>query len=275
MRSLVSVFGVASLVALLCPGVYADVEEYNFVKLRVGQQTGDGVTPGGPYQYEAFAQVFTSNFSDFTSVTLNGPTGSGVSTPLANVSSANDWEFYSPFGTQAALDAAYPAGEYMLDATGPLGTFSETVQMPATTFPDQPVFTGSVYSMLQGMNPSQDVPVTWAPPTGNLWILGVEEVNGPEVFFLSTLTGEPQGGTSASLPGGTLQPNTQYEAYLLVGNATQDVRDSFDTGQSIAAPGLASETRIAFETGDAIPEPTALAALAAALLALAARRGRG
>lgn len=255
------------------PSLSGDVLEWSFGKLRLGEQTANNTAPS-TFEYEVFAELDTNNpIGDFTSVTLTGP---GVSMALDNFGGP-DWEFYQSFSTQAAMDAAFAAGTYSLDASVPLGIISEELLMTTTTFTDVPVFTGSVYSDLQGMDASQDFSFSWNAPPPDGWMLFVEEANGPEVFVMSGFGNDTSGDTGVTMAGDTLQAGTDYEAYLVFGSITDDVRDSFLTGNGIA-PAFGSETFIAFTTGAAsIPEPSGLGLVFFLLagLALTRRHHRG
>jgi hypothetical protein len=246
----------ALIVACLTSTAAADVIDYSLAKILLHEQTANNTAPTVLEGAELFGQIALNNGTDFTSVSLGGAVGSPIPFSTTNAF-FDDWEFFQDFPSQAQLDAAFPNQTYTFDASGSpgLGTFSENVTLSGV-YPGIPFYTGTVFSDAQGFDASAPFTFTWNAVSGNSFFLTIEEVDGPEVFFVD---GFGSSDTSAIIPGGTLTAGTDYEAYLAFANVTADQRDSFPQGEGLS--GLARETYFEFTPGTGtpiVPEPSTL-----------------
>ena len=152
---------------------------------------------------------------------LSGGNVTSVSplSPMTLTGSNGNYSFGTPFvGSKAALDADLPNGTiYTYNLTG--GTFNGQSATLATPASDEyagtvPFFTGSTYNALQGLNPSTAINLTFntygTPPGVNtpLTFIGITQVSNSQ--FVYGTSGDNT-LNSATVPGGTLLPNTQYD----------------------------------------------------------------
>lgn len=246
----------------ITPTANADVVDYSLAKFLHYQQTANNAAPTTLTQANIFAQVNVGNANDFTSVSVSGGDG------LVLSRTGRDWEGSTNYGSQSALDAAFPSGTtYMLNASGALGSFSESIEFDGSdSFSDTPFFTGNVYSDAQGMNPSQSFTFTWNTPPADGFFLYVEEASGFPVFEFD---GFGLSGTSAVAPAGTFSAGTGYVVHIDFIDATEGTRDSFQTGTEFT--GYVSTTSFQF-TPTSVPEPSSFAIMALGLSRLFFRR---
>jgi len=228
--------------------VYADVDGYLILKLQGFEQTANDAQPTFPSdELDFIAEILTTALNDFTAVSLTGATV----TPVALTEDAFEWFFLDEYGTKAALDLAYPNGNpYTLDGTGGnLGPLSEPITFGTENYPTVvPFFTGNTYNDLQGVNSDPPINLTF-----NMASLGgaqvnfvgliVEDASANGVYFQELTVSS----TSATIPAGTLLPNTDYTVFLEWSADTVDAPvTSFSPG--VGASGFALETYIEFKT---------------------------
>jgi hypothetical protein len=121
---------------------------------------GNSLTPNGAF-YSADLNSSVANAYSSVTMTYPGP-GSPLNIPQTT---ATVYHYQSPgFATQAAMDTAFPFGTYTFTASngGPADTasFQYTVNDYAQS---TPFLTGTDYTSLQGMNPSQAFTFHFSP----------------------------------------------------------------------------------------------------------------
>ena len=250
------VIAVAWIVCLFASGsLQAEVTQWRLSKLRVYEQTANNTQPTQNPTSVFQADVRTENFSDLTSLSLGGAPGSPVSLngPMGFGSNYR-WRIDQDFADEAAMDTAYPDNaSYTLDSQGPQGSTSESIAFSGTFPVEIPFFAGQVYQNLQGMDPSQNFPLTWDTlPSGVNAFVFIDDDSAGTVVFDEEVTGL----TSTVIPGGKLSPNTEHIALIAYFAETTDARDGFTTGQGSTE--FITLTELFFTTGAAIPEPSSL-----------------
>jgi len=184
------------------------------------RQTGPAtvVLGSNPYEFNAFLNLTGPGRVLSASVT---PAGRSA-IPL--VSSEEGWDLFSTFSSQAALDGAFPNGEFALKITGQSdGPRTVTLLLGGDAFPPVPTLNG--FDDLQRLVPGNPLTLSWQPFTGGaatdfvqLTIRADHGMSEETVFR----TGEPgQPGalngtqTSVTVPAGTLTPGPSYSGELL------------------------------------------------------------
>lgn len=122
-------------------------------------QTGDGNSlADGGFFFDAL--LHSTDPGEFASATLTYP-GSGSPATLSIPLDPFVLIYASSiYGTQAAMDADFPTGDYVFDA----GAFSTTVTYAGDDYPQSlPYLTGTDYSDLQGMDAAVWVRSSWSP----------------------------------------------------------------------------------------------------------------
>lgn len=167
-------------------------------------------------------------FSTFVSSPTLGPvvTAASITRPngtQTNLSSFGVFQFSQSFNTQAALDAAYPAGNYSL-------RFSQTglpervisINVPAEVPPIPKI---SNFASTQAWNAAQDFTLQWNVFTGaadqDYLSLFLSDSEG-EVIFQAPDACVPRelpvSATSIVIPASTLAPNQTYTGQIIFGN---------------------------------------------------------
>ncbi len=217
-------------------GSAPDVEEYLIVKGQVFTQTSTGVPmprlDEPPFEFSA--SVSPSSEGNVISATLQKPNGSTVAL-TTNAMDGSEFRLEGRYATKGALDTAFPNGTYHLDiVTAHQGTKSLTRATGSEDYPSTPHI--SNWTALQNTQAGSDVNVTWdafVGGTANDYVqFSIDEETGDSIFE----TGNPGEATalngtntSATIPGGTLQPGRTYRARVLF------ARGSFET---TAYPGV-------------------------------------
>ena len=230
--------------------VYADVDEYEILKIQEYEQTANNVQPTTPTEFFFEVDISTTASGDFAAVNLGGAPAS----PVALFNDALSWKLFDQYMSKTALDNAYPnANSYTLDTSGGnlVDPFSEPITFGATDNYSTvvPFFTGSTYNDLQGADSNAAINLTWnLPSSGGTQVKSVEvsidEVPFNLLYFEELTVSE----TSTMIPASTLSPNTDYIVFLVWSSDVVDTRNDFLTGEGISA--FALETRIEFTTAD-------------------------
>jgi hypothetical protein len=135
------------------------------------------------------------------------------------------------FATLAALDAAYPPGDYTFTIQSTSGSQPTTVNFPPTlTQPPAPHLTN--YLAAQSVNPAQPFSLGWDPLPGGSAAdcISVEIYGGvyqtPTIGMAGALNGT---ATAVVFPAGTFQPNSHYSGcvtfyhYQMITNGTAHI----------------------------------------------------
>jgi hypothetical protein len=222
------------------------------------------------------AEATSTTSPDFATVKLTPPIGS-LQSLTESPSGSGLWNtsFSSNvFATKSLLDAAFPTGAYTITGTGGSAPTTSTINDTQSAYPlSVPFLSGTSYSSLQGLNPSNPITVTWDSfQTGSI-------ANSPYVFF--TIIG-PSGdvynqilastATSVSFSANTFSSNTAYSFQLGF------VNDILSTDPS----GVFQDNRFAYLTSgtflsgpSSVPEPsTIVMSLSACVIGLGASHVR-
>jgi len=230
--------------------VYADVDEYEILKIQEYEQTANNVQPITPTEFFFEVDISTTASGDFAAVNLGGAPAS----PVALFNDALSWKLFDQYMSKTALDNAYPNGNsYTLDTSGGnLGPFSEPITFGTENYSTVvPFFTGSTYNDLQGADSNAAINLTWnLPSSGGAQVkfvsVSIDEVPFNFLYFEELTVSD----TSTMIPASTLSPNTDYIVFLQWSSDIDDTRTDFLTGEGISAFSL--ETRIEFTTADVL-----------------------
>ncbi|MFT5129218.1 MAG: hypothetical protein ACI8W8_002840, partial [Rhodothermales bacterium] len=123
-------------------------------------------------------------------------------------------EFFLEFGSQGALDTAYPNGDYLFSITGDFSADVD-IELMGDNYPSPaPAFTN--FSAMQDVDPDQDFTVTWSsfanPQPNNSLIEIAVETPEEDVIFQASV--QPSSTTSLTIPVGTLSPDTTYLVFV-------------------------------------------------------------
>jgi hypothetical protein len=202
--------------------IVPDVLNYYVMKLEAYLQVGPtNLVPDtnfGPFN--AFLNVVQSATGTVWFALVVLPTGAEVALPLGG--SGLELENMESFPTQAAIDTAYPPGNYTfwLDAVDD-GTLSPVLTMPSAAYPSPPQV--SNFAAAQAINPLSPFTLQWnaipgAATNGVLWVFATD-ANGDRVFSTpdpATNPGAALPGTATStvIPTNTFQPGQAYTGWI-------------------------------------------------------------
>ncbi|MGA7241475.1 MAG: PEP-CTERM sorting domain-containing protein [Bryobacteraceae bacterium] len=255
----------AGLLILLTPAVHAGNISFVDIFGNISYvQTGDG---------NALSLNGTFFSLDLNSSTPNAYTSASVSYPGPDSPQALPQSSPTDYGFQtgllpdlATLEAAYPFGTYSFQGMNGPDTDTATLTYSADDYSQSnPFLTGTDYSSLQGMNPTQAFTFHFSP-----YVTGPNATEGDIFFTISDVTtgqtvfttgGLPSTTTSVVLPANVLAHGDLFDYELDYSN-----RDfSSDTGGANFPPFVGFDTRADGEfTTSAAPEPGGLAMLAIA-----------
>lgn len=180
------------------------------------------------------------------------------------------------YPTQAAMDADLPQADYDFEATNSVTLDSEDVYYTydQDAYPlSDPQLDAASFNDLQNLNPAQTLDLnfnsfiqsTSPVPDENYVFVSIYNPDFSLAFnqgFLSPTT------TSATVPGGTLAPNTMYDLSIIFDSRL----DGYDDSDSIPVQ-QAFDNRLDIDfTTTAVPEPASLGLLGIGAMALLARR---
>ena len=253
-----------ALTSLSIPGPLfaAPIEFVVMTRTEFLTQTGDGNSVSSSlFRLDAVLNE-TPPDQSFTSASLTLP--DGTTTHGLSPLNATTWVFSAPFGTLAAMDSAFPTGTYTYSTTNPAA--STTLAYAANAYPPAPFLTGTDFSTLQGLDPSD-------PFTFHFSAFPTDPALTEQLIFFSVVD-EATNATVANgafldettstffLAPNTLLPNHAYVYELLYSNRIFGAAN----GDASFGPGLAFERRTSarFVTGDivaSVPEPGTLCLL--------------
>jgi hypothetical protein len=245
------------MLAVMSTGNAQTISQAPIFKTGTFQQTSSSA-PSAANGFFWDARLFLNNPGDFDSVTLTYP-GAGSPTTLA-LTNPTTFDKSSSFGTQAAMDAAFPFGTYtftaMKSGTGATSTLSTSYSQDAYPL-SIPSLTTTSWNALQGLRPSQAQSISFAPftPSGSadesfvffsIFDSGNNRVFGQDFLAAST--------TSVLLPANTLNFQSTYTFDLIYSDRiVPGLNPRHDLGFDYLTLGT-------FRTS-AVPEPGAVAVM--------------
>ncbi|TWT32441.1 hypothetical protein KOR34_42040 [Posidoniimonas corsicana] len=267
MRPRCALFAVLMLFVLSADSARAVVIEWTLGRLSAYLQDGSNLAPAAPSFHEVFAQFASDDPFEFSGVVLEHPTGPDA--PLDAMPGGTRWDISSGYFSTSQLETAWPAGDYTLAANSGSSTIRESVALRSHDVDSVPYFTGSVYEVLSGLNPSRPVTLEWNAPGAEVdrVTVHIASLSGGQAPIAVDATGQ----TSLPLPAGTLAPNTVYSLSIEFSSEQADQPDAFSSGEGKSV--VKNITEIAFTTGE-VPEPSGLVAGALLAVGLSARRRR-
>jgi hypothetical protein len=194
-----------------------DVTGFFFLKSLVNTQSTAGVPvpDTSPYRFRASVDTAVGGL-------LSGSVGipGGFTQPLIS-DGPDSWGAEASYRTAGALEADYPAGNYLLTLrTAHDGNKALTVAFPAGVFPNAPQVVN--FAAAQAVVTTAPFAPTWtafAGGTVNDYVrFSVETADGNEVFRTAEpgKSGALNGtSTSVTIPPGTLTPGQSYNAGIL------------------------------------------------------------
>lgn len=198
----------------------ADVSFMGVVKGVAHWQTGPTTVAleSNPFQFNAFLDPSAPGRVLSASVTVAGRTA----TPLG--SDGDSWDLFSGFSSQAALEAAYPNGNFTLSIIGQNdGARSVVVLLAGDAYPAIPTLNG--FNALQSVAAGSPLTLSWQPFTGGTATdfvqLEIRTSGGQsdETVFETAGPGEPGSlngtHTSVTVPAGALTAGRSYSGRLL------------------------------------------------------------
>lgn len=205
----------------------ADVSQFRVLKGQYFAQTSTSAPTAETTTNFAFQCVAEAQMDGLlTNLTFTAPSAQPVTVSPKN---NGKFDFERDFGTQAALDAAYPDGNYVLTMkTVNDGTRTATLGLsggPSDPYPAMPHI--SNFTAAQAVDPASDFTLTWDSLAGtvNDFVYVQIRDSGRNEVFGSPSPGTPGSldGTSTSLfiPARTLRPGQVYQVELFIARGYQ------------------------------------------------------
>jgi hypothetical protein len=266
------IFRIVSCVAVLASSAQAGISNVYMGRNDSWNQTGDGNTLTSKGSFFS-ADLFSDSANEYDAVQMTYP-GPGSPVVLPQVSPTQFHYQTGYYANQAAMDAAFPMGNYAFAASlggGTPDTTSFTYQndyYPSTL----PYLAGTTFSQLQGMDATKSFTFQFSPfvpgtlPTNNesnIFLTIYDQTKGMFVFNDGFL---PNTTTSVVVPANTLTPGDSYSYELIFDNRA--------TG--LDSPGATFSAQISYDyradgnfTAASVPEPTAIVLVAPVAMCLA------
>jgi hypothetical protein len=184
-------------------------------KIHFYDQTSAGaptLEPEIPYFFTASTTLASNRTA--TGITLTTPPG-GVSNLTQNFVAPENYFLFGIYSNLTAFNAAFPAGNYVFNVMASTSNQNVTVNLPAgMTQPNAPHVAN--YAAAQAINPAQPFQLTWDAFQGGTTFDHISLSIGdtfetPDAGSLGALNGT---ATSFTIPAGTLQPGSNYNATL-------------------------------------------------------------
>lgn len=193
---------------------FADVTEFDLVKIEVYEQDSDAV-PTAPVLFILNAFVEASP-GDAGMISINGDQLKEFEPGL--------WELVAEFADPFLFEGTYPStAPYQLNLNGgSLGTQIENMSFPPEAYPNVPAFTPESFLAMQGADPYLDLTLEWVTPVdANLIVLSIYDSVADD-YIVDT---EFASGTSYTIPAGVLTAGRTYEIELIYANVEFGVGD--------------------------------------------------
>ncbi len=257
----------------LIPTAQATISFVDLYHTNVFLQTGNGNTVSYDGSY-ATMSLYSTDPNEFTSVSSTYP---GPDSPVTLAQDALTQYGYGStyFGSQAAMDAAFPTGTYSFAAQRSVGgPLAASTTYSGNAYPQtQPFLLGTNFTDLQGMHSASPFAFQFStftpdPSTDSAYLFFVifDQASGAVVYDAGAL---PPTTTGLTLPANTLNPGTSY-VYDLI----------FSDRLTVPSPGadfpaqIGSDTRAEGSFATEVPEPSGVALLTCGALLLAGLRRR-
>lgn len=247
---------------------------HEIAKWQTHTQTSNSA-PVSPSSFLFSARVFANVNGQVQNGTVSIP-GGGIRNTTPDGPTVTGY-YDTSHASLASLDAMYTTGTYTFTLTnGPFAGASDTVNFQNPGYSSSiPFITGTSYSSLQGMDPTQSRLITW-----NTWTSVGDATGRTTYFYLYDMTaggtlvasqvGSANTNTSYTIAANQLLANRNYRYQLLFGALTQQQTQG-PFNPSFATASMYMNTIGNFST---VPEPTTMGLLGVGLLALARRRYR-
>jgi hypothetical protein len=213
---------VGAVLALSASLSYADVIEFDVVKVRIYEQSTQS-PPVVPINH-IFNTYLDSDAGDATAVTVNG----------VNLVEEypGGWCLDDEYASQGEMDAVYPTpGVFTIALSGgTLGNLSEAVEIAAPSlYPAPAAFTASSFTAAQGADPTQDLLIEWNAPDSSADIIffAIYDI-ADDNYLIDTDFDVSQ--TSYLLPASMLDFSKTYEIEVVFAN--------LEFGEGTPAPGF-------------------------------------
>ena len=211
--------------------------------------------------------------TDLVSATVTGPADVAPRQLTPDPQFPDDFcLFASGFVNAAALEAEFPAGDYVFDLVGDVLTDAITVPFDATE-PGAFLAVDSPGSGATGVSPDLNLSVSWTPVVKSTPCLPSACSDSIGAFVVELPAGDEVAGTNALpsdalgvvVPSAALAPSTAYELEVETYNGVFDEAAATDKGVAVTVTRVWEDINV---TGFATPEPGAAVLGATALLTL-------
>lgn len=201
-------------------------------KSYLNLQNSAGAPTTNPFPTSSFiASTSLSSNQSANTVSLTLASG-GTSNLLYTIVNPGEYLFIDNETNRAQFESIFPEGDYVFDARAVSSNEQVTVTLPAS-MPQPNAPHVSNFDAAQSMNPSQDFTVNWDPFMGGtaadlvFLSVGYNAFQTPSPGTNGALNGL---ATSATIPAGTLVPNSNYVAQLSFFHVTGTSNATYTTG---------------------------------------------
>jgi hypothetical protein len=227
MTRTLSVLGFLALLAeAASPAQSQGLTQFSLYRSNENQQTDPTtVTPfNGGTNYFFTSRGFEQSVNDFSAMTTTAPNGIVYTNGPAFTGNGGliEQDYQTGYLTKSAMDAAFSAGTYTLNASGPGGTVTASQVYNGTDhYAAPPQLTAATFNALNGLNPNSGFTFSFLPfvhdPAANTFgtFFQIVDVNTNAVVF-NTFTFSSV--SSFFVPANTLLPSTQYTDELIFSN---------------------------------------------------------
>ncbi len=195
--------------------------------------------PSSPNAWQFIARVILDQPGDITGATFQRPGGDTFE--LSELFPAY-WSYFASAGSQAAIDAQFPGGEYTFSVIGPLypkGASATLTQPDVNWFPDNiPTLVNGCWTRFQQVAPDRDFELEingfTAPLEVNepLTFVSVRDVDLGTTYYFGVF---PADRTLISIPSFTFPPGAALDASIAYSARATTSSAGFDTATSTVA----------------------------------------